>query len=248
MLSGWKKTRAGKAQGTGSFRLPDPPMKNKNLGNESFQRLSHHRSSPAYGFGAPAHGWGKHRVPNQRSRSTYLEGLDETPQPGAHEVTPDQRAKAGYNNNYNSDRFRYTSPDYSFGISETMRFPDIRFTEKSHAVAFPYGSSHWDNPPPTLLTNIDLTKRAPPVVSVTQKRAKSMGFWYRPTPGADEYKAENRHKTLNYTEAAWKFGTEQKGSEKLSCLINKVSTLAHVGPGKYTHEVALLRTEHGKKW
>jgi hypothetical protein len=251
MLSGWKKNRGGSVHGSLPFKLPDPPMKcnDPEQPTEPFQRLSHHRSSPAFGFGSPAHGWGKYKVPNQRSRSTYLDGRDETPMPGAHEVTPHQREKGDFSLCYNSDRFRYTAPDYSFGVSETERFPQKRYSEKSHALAWPYGSSHLDDPPPTHKPNIDLTKRHPPIVNVTQKRAhREGGFWFRNSPGADAYKGENRHKILNYKEAIWKFGTEPKGNPRLSCLINKVSTGAKVGPGSYTHATSLIRNEHGKQW
>jgi len=213
-----------------------------------FQRVSGHHTSPAYGFGAPAHGWGKYKVPNVRSRSAYLLKGDVTPGPGTHEITPEQRVLAGHTLAYTSDRFRQTSPDYSFGISQTTRWPEKRFTDASHVFAEPYGSSHWENPGPTLKASVDLTKRQPPNISVTQKRAKSMGFWYRPTPGADEYKAENRHLKLNYREATWKFGTESRGNAKLSCLINKVSSPPKVGPGSYTHLTSLLRNEQGKQW
>jgi hypothetical protein len=327
MLNGWKKNRGGTGHGSLPFKLPDPPMKCVDPEQliEPFQRLSHHRSSPAFGFGAPAHGWGKYKVPNTRNRAAYLQedrfrrkrrpdDADDapttTPGPGAHEVTPLQRDKGDFSLTYNSDRFRYTAPVYSFGLSDplresadiklqetekeerrlgraltkeeahtfppawkddsrahpgitrdeyeemmrgTARFPlskDFkRFSERTHALAWPYGSSVLDDPPPTHKPNIDLTKRQPPIVNVTQKRTiQKGGFWFRNSPGADAYKGENRHKILNHKEAIWKFGTEPKGNPGLSCLINKVSTPGKVGPGSYTHETSLIRNEHGKKW
>lgn len=243
-------SKRSRSVGNLPFQLPDPPM--KRYSNEDakspFVRVSGNRSSPAYGFGAPAHGWGKYKVPNVRSRSAYLERGDVTPGAGTHEITPEGRKDTGHLLVYTSDRFAATSPDYSFGISQTTRWPEKRYTDLSHVFAEPYGSSHWENPGPTHKASVDVTKRQPPIISVTQKRAKSMGFWYRPTPGADEYKAENRHKQLNYREATWKIGTEPRGKNSTSCLINKVSSPPKVGPGSYTHLTSLLRNEHGRQW
>lgn len=267
-----------------------------------FPRTSSMRSAPSFGFGAPAHGWGRFKVPNVRSRSTYL-GSSDTPGPGTYEknslvetqgengtkfkwtqsdrphgcrrlasapgacsaangrCTPTKTTPArsglmaGYGptgdapaQRYMCDRLVQSAPDYSFGISKSERFPSRHTTRLSEGLAFPYGSSHLDNLPPTIKPSVDLTKRKPPVVSVTEKRSKSQGFWVRATPGPDAYPHEHQHQHVQYRESTWKIGTEPKGNEKLSCLINKVSTLPRVGPGRYAHSTSLLHNESGRKW
>jgi len=277
------------------------PLKKFDQEARLFPRTSSMRSSPTYGFGAPAHGWGRFKVPNVRSRCSYL-GSSDTPGPGTYEKnvlveteldtkkfkwtqsdrphgcrrlasapgacsaannrciatkkTPARSGLvAGYGPTgdapaarYACDRLVHSSPDFSFGISKSERFPSRHTTLLSEGLAFPYGSSHLDNLPPTIKPNIDLTKREPPIISVTKKRGKSDGFWVRTTPGPDAYKHEDQHKHVQYRESTWNFGTEPKGNKKLSCLINKVSTLPHVGPGRYSHSTSLLHNESGRKW
>lgn len=201
--------------------------------------------SQKYSFGKMEHGLGKYLVPRKSPRSSYL-NVKDTPGAGSYDM----------DTNCGSDRVFVRNPRYSFGLSGTERDPMVkRFTPYSQV----RGMSYHDNPGPGRYfgPESDRVERfggeksslqhAQPAWTMTYKRQPSKGYHWEPTPGADRYFIErdytdnlnNRRRFPHYG-----IGTQKRSAESL---INKVSTTAVGGPGRYKHAVSLVTQFPGKQ-
>lgn len=218
------------------------PKNYRNLPQQIDSKLS---GSAKFNFGKREHGLGKFLIPRKSPRSSYL-GVNDTPGVGEYDMDI---------HNCGSDRFFIRKPRYSFGLSQTEQDPMVkRFTPWSQV----RGMGYHDNPGPGTYFGPEggdierfggeknSLQNQQPRWSMTAKREASKGYHWDPTPGADVYYVEGYKDQFQNKRQFPRYGigTQKRAADSL---VNKVSTTALGGPGRYKHSISLVTQFPGKQ-